>query len=355
MATSKELPDQQAELIAAARAAVSWARTRRATWTEAPLPAPEIDFSTFAPLLPAAEVLPPAVAVPAGPSAASRVAGQIGAVAGPVLRRLPRIAAILALLAAGGAVGIYGSRYLLDAYNTYRANQAKAAREAPPPPAARTPQTPARAPAPGSKNGSLDISSTPSGAQVWIDGKMRGNTPLKIADISAGRHTIELKSTAGNVQRTVTVEAGKTAAVEESIFSGFLALYSPIEVVVTEGGRRLQFDERSQTMMVPGRHELRVVSQALGYESVEHIEVKPGETARLTIKPAPTPVTVTANEAAEVWLDGSRIGDAPVNEMPVPLGTHEIIVKRAAGGERKMTVTVTTKAMTLNVDFTKQP
>ena len=81
--------------------------------------------------------------------------------------------------------------------------------------------------------------------------------------------------------------------------------------------------------------------------------MKPGETARLTIKPAPTPVTVTANEAAEVWLDGSRIGDAPVNEMPVPLGTHEIIVKRAAGGERKMTVTVTTKPMTLNVRFHK--
>jgi hypothetical protein len=96
-----------------------------------------------------------------------------------------------------------------------------------------------------------------------------------------------------------------------------------------------------------------VASQALGYESVEHIEVKPGETARLTIKPPLTPVTVTANEPAEVWLDGSRIGDVPVNEMPVALGTHEIVVKRAAGGERKMTVTVTTKPMTQNVDFTK--
>jgi archaellum component FlaG (FlaF/FlaG flagellin family) len=352
VATSKELPDQQAELIAAARAAVSWARTRRATWTDAPLPAPPVihDFASFAPPLPApAQDLPPPIAAPAGPSAASRIAGQIGAAAGPVLRRLPRIAAILALLAVGGAVGIYGGRYLLNVINTdpplkgdKPPGTAPGARGGAPIP-----------PVPMKNAGAVEVTSTPSGAQVLLDGKPRGVTPLKLPDVSVGRHTIELRSSAGNVQRTVTVEGGKTAAVEESIFSGFLALYSPIEVVVTVGGRRLQFDERSQTMMAPGRHELRVASQALGYESVEQIEVKPGETARLTIKPPLTPVTVTANEPAEVWLDGSRIGDVPVNEMPVALGTHEIVVKRAAGGERKMTVTVTTKPMTQNVDFTK--
>jgi len=339
------MPDQQAELIAAARAAVSWARTRPATWTEAPLPLLQVT-SHFVPAV--ADEPPPAVVTPSGPSAVARVAGRVSDVAGPVLRKLPRIAAMIALLAGGVAAGVYGGRYLLNAFNTYRTRSVTVERPASAP---RTSPTPAGASA--SKNtGGLTVNSTPT-AQVLVDGKPRGVTPVKLTDVSVGRHTIELRSAAGNVQRTVTVEAGKTAEIDESIFSGFLALDSPFEVVVTEGGRKLQFDDRSQTMMAPGHHELRVTNQALGYESVQQFELKPGETTRVTIKPQPTAVTVTANEPAEVWLDGSRIGDAPVNEMPVPLGTHEIVVKRAAGGERRQTITVTVKPITINIDFTK--
>jgi len=261
------------------------------------------------------------------------------------VRRLPRIAAVIAMVAAGGAAAVYGGRYLLNAINDYRTRSASVQRPAP-----RTPPAPAEKP---KTTGTVEVTSTPSGAQVIVDGKVRGVTPLTVAEVTPGRHTIELRSESGTVQRTVTVAAGKTVDVEESIFSGFVTLYSPFEVVVTEGGRTLRFDERNQSMMAPGRHELHVTNRALGYESVEQVELKPGETARVTIKAPPTLVTVTANEPAEVWLDGSRIGDVPVNEMPVTLGTHEIVVKRAAGGERRMTVTVTTKPMTLNIDFTK--
>ena len=250
-----------------------------------------------------------------------------------------------ALVAAGSAGGVIGGRYLLNAIATYRTRIAVVER-----PAARPQLPPA---APQKATGGLQVSSTPPGAQVLLDGKVRGVTPLTLTDVSVGRHTIELTSAAGTVQRTVTVATGKTSDVDESIFSGWLALYSPFEVVVTEGGRTLRFDDRSQTMLPPGRHELQIVNRALGYEAVERLELKPGEMARLSIKPPPSPVTVTATEPAEVWLDGARIGDAPVNAMPVSLGTHEIVVRRASGGERRLTVTVTVNPLTLNVDFSK--
>jgi len=337
------MPDhQQAELIAAARAAINWARTRRATWTEAPLPVLPVttDFA------PAATSRPePAVVAPEGPSAAARVASRIGELAEPVVERLPRVAAIVAMLAAGGAAAFYGGRYLLKEIEDYRARTPAVQRRPPgpePPPVVKPKTT-----------GTVEVSSTPPGAQVIVDGKMRGVTPLTLADVNQGRHTIELRSDAGTVQRTVTVAPGKTVTLDESIFSGFVTLFSPFEVVVTERGRTLRFDERNQVMLSPGRHELQVANRTLEYESVEQVELKPGETVRITIKPPPTLVTVTANELAQVWLDGARIGDVPVNEMPVSLGTHEIVVKRAAGGERRMTVTVTTKPMTLNVDFTR--
>ena len=330
------MPDQQAELIAAARAAASWARTRRATWTDAPLPV----LARASP-----EQIPVAAPTRTGPSLAARAAAGARALGAPVLQRLPRVAAMTALVVAGVWGGVIGGRYLLNAIAT---SKARIAAVKPPPVRPQpTPTTPPKT------TGGLQVSSTPPGAQVLVDGKPRGVTPVTLADVSVGRHTIELRSSAGTVQRTVTVAAGKTSDVDESIFSGFLALYSPIEVVVTEGGRTLRFDERSQTMLPPGRHDLRIVNRALGYEAEEHLELKPGETARLTVNPPPSAVTVTATEAAEVWLDGARIGDAPVNAMPVGLGTHEIVVKRASGGERRFTVTVTVNPMTLNVDFSK--
>ena len=48
------------------------------------------------------------------------------------------------------------------------------------------------APVPG--EGSLSVSTTPQGAQVFIDGVVRGMTPATIPGLSAGQHTVLLKT-----------------------------------------------------------------------------------------------------------------------------------------------------------------
>ena len=285
-----------------------------------------------------------------GPSVAARAAERIRALRAPVQRWLPRVA-MAALVAGGVTGGVVGGRYAMNALGKARAARPKVVAPAPaarPQPPGARPQPPAR---PGKPTGGLRVSSTPSAAQVFVDGKPRGITPLEIGDLAVGRHTIELKSGSGSVQRTVNVSANTVVDIEESIFSGWVAVYSPFELVVSEGGRTLTPDERNQIMLPPGRHELRLVNRTLEFESVRQVELKPGETLRLSITPPPSTITVTANAPAQVWLDGERIGDVPVNNAPVPLGTHEIVVKRASGGERRFTVKVTTKPLTLNVEF----
>jgi hypothetical protein len=219
-------------------------------------------------------------------------------------------------------------------------------------PAVADQSTGGRPSAPARKaSGALRVSSTPAGAQVIVDGKARGVTPLTLPDLSAGRHTVELKSDAGTVRRTVTVGANETAAVEESIFSGWVTVYSPFEVVITEGGRVLRADDRNQVMLPPGTHELRLSNRALGYQAVRQVEVKPGESANVRVTPGPSSLTVTANEAAQVWVDGTRVGETPLNGTPVTLGTHEVVVKSTTGSERRFTVTIGVNPFTLNVDF----
>ena len=218
---------------------------------------------------------------------------------------LPRVAAVLAL----GAAVMFGGPYVWNMIANRPKKPEPVARQPqqtqPATAAARPPSTPA---ARRRTTGSLEITTTPPGAQVIVDGKPRGVTPLTLADLAAGRHIVELKSSAGTVERTVTIAADQTAQLEESIFSGWLAVHSPFDVVISEGNRALTLDDRSQVMLPPGRHQVRVVNRALAYDVVHPVDLKPGETTHLTVNPAPSTLTLTVERDRGVWLDGEKAG-----------------------------------------------
>jgi len=385
-------PDTDEGLIKAAEAAASWAHARRAKWTTEPLRVPdrvdafeEVEFEfeaqpTPAPPPPVTQPPPPPpaatkppVAVPpsppskppviewptaepepilaplaipppppetrvSAPAAPARRARPARSIAEPLKIWAPRIAAVAAL----GAVVVAGVRYVPS---LIPASTPK------PKPAEPTKSKPAAAPAAAAKKtGTVNVSSTPT-AQVIVDGKARGVTPLTLNDISPGRHEIVLRSQDGTVRRTVTVAANGTVSVEEAIFAGWVSVLSPFEVEVAENGRVLRPDDRSQIMLPPGTHDLRFANKTLGYATTQKVDVNPGEGTTIRLTPEPCRVTITTNEPAEVLVDGNKVGDVPLLGVGVPLGTHEIVVRRLAGGERRYTVTLGTAPYTLHVDF----
>lgn len=69
-----------------------------------------------------------------------------------------------------------------------------------------------QAPAPKPKEGSVYVTSTPSGAVVKLDGTYKGETPLTIEELSVGNHTVTFnKEGFESATRTVSVTAGKKA------------------------------------------------------------------------------------------------------------------------------------------------
>jgi len=62
---------------------------------------------------------------------------------------------------------------------------------------------------------------------------------------------------------------------------------------------------------------------------------------------------VNANEPADVSIDGTRVGPTPLSGAKLTLGTRSVVVKNAAGDERRFTVTATAKPVQLDVDFTR--
>jgi hypothetical protein len=198
--------------------------------------------------------------------------------------------------------------------------------------------------------GSLRVTE-PAGARVSVDGTPRGSAPVTIDELSPGTHAVTIESAAGSIRRSVKVDAGQTADLRESIFSGWLAVFSPFEISINEGGRRIVPDERGRVMLSPGSHKLRLQNTALGYDEERTINIQPAETTALNVTPQ-TSINVTSSEPADVSIDGTRAGATPWKGS-IRLGSHTVVLKTSAGAQRRLDVTATTKGVQLDVDFSR--
>jgi PEGA domain-containing protein len=133
--------------------------------------------------------------------------------------------------------------------------------------------------------------------------------------------------------------------------SGWVAVFSSVEITVSEGNKAIVLDDRSQAMLPAGRHRLRFQNRTLGYDETRTVQIRPTETTTLTLTPQTT-VGVTSNEPAEVLIDGTLVGGTPLKGYRINLGTHTVVV-RAAGGERQINIDATSKPIQLEIDFSR--
>jgi hypothetical protein len=201
-------------------------------------------------------------------------------------------------------------------------------------------------------SGQIVIKTEPAGARVMLDGKPAGETPVTL-NATAGRHVLTFLSSSGSVKRTVRVVAGKSVSLEVPIFSGWVSILAPFVVDVQEEGNSLGTTEQGRIMLAPGHHRLALTNGGLGYHAEEEVEVKAGEVSTVRVNPSGV-MNFNAIPWAEVWSDGSKIGDTPIANHPLPLGSHEFVFKHPQFGERKVTATIRAgQPGAVAVDFTK--
>jgi len=347
-------------LIAAANATIAWARSQssaRPPRVASAMPGSVAAAPSFSisPLIDAARSAGDAGAVAArGARSASRVflsaltavGSGVSSVGLPILKIVPAVAA-LAAVAAGIWFGAPKLRPYLERW-----------RDTPPiqrtvPAVTQADLMPAEAAAASKKKtGRLVVTSATAVAQVFVDGKSRGTTPLTLDGLAAGSHTVMLQNQSGSVEQTVTVTPGETAQLDQTIFPGWVSIVAPIDLTISEGSRSLRLDDRSQVMLPPGPHELLLANRALGYQETRHVDVRPGETTQLSIAPPQSKATFTATAPAEVWLDGKHVGQTPLIDLPVDIGTHHVKMK-SGSAEQQFTVTATMTPLAFNGDFSK--
>ena len=68
------------------------------------------------------------------------------------------------------------------------------------------------------KTGSIKITSSPAGAEVYLDNEYRGTTPNTINTVPAGNHTVELRERGyKSWSQDITVTSGSTVSVSPSL------------------------------------------------------------------------------------------------------------------------------------------
>jgi len=200
--------------------------------------------------------------------------------------------------------------------------------------------------------GSLLVQSEPSGAQVFVDGVEHGKAPASVGDLTPGEHEVELRVTGGSpVKQRVVIEAGVTASVLAPIataapgpVSGWLSLKAPVTIDVHENGKLLGTSDSDRIMLAAGRHDLELSNDTLGFHATRAVVVTAGKVAPVAVDMPQGVINVNASPWAEVFIDGRKVGETPIGNLPVSIGPHELVFRHPQFGEKRQAVSVTLNA-----------
>jgi hypothetical protein len=206
----------------------------------------------------------------------------------------------------------------------------------------------------------LSIVTDPPGAKVSVDGRPRGVSPLVIEDLAAAEHSVIVTSNTGSAERRITIEPGTTKDVVFSLprssapLGGWVSVASPFHVDLLEHDEVVGTSGTTKVMLPAGRHEVVLRNESVGYEARRSVDVVPGSVATIEVVPPKVSLNVNARPWADVVIDGAAVGQTPLANVMIAVGTHEITFRHPELGERTQTVVVTARGVNrIAVDLTK--
>jgi hypothetical protein len=212
---------------------------------------------------------------------------------------------------------------------------------------------------PPAATGALEIVTTPAHAAITIDGVGRGFSPVTVAALSVGSHEVVVSTGDATYRRTVQVQPGATASLvvgntPASTF-GWLSARTPVPLQILEQGAVVGTTESDRIMLPVGDHQFEFVNASLGFRSTRRVSIASNRVTALSVDLPQVPVSVNAVPWAEVWIDGTRVGETPIGNLSQSIGTHEILFRNPQFGERRRTIVVTASAPArVSIDMRQQ-
>lgn len=213
---------------------------------------------------------------------------------------------------------------------------------------------------PPKPEGRLSVASDPPGARIDIDGQPRGAAPVVIDGLTPTEHTVKVTSATGSVERTVGVAPGVLTELvvalpkPVSAATGWIAVASPFPVDVVENGEVVGTSGAAKIMMAAGRHDLVLRNDALGFDSARAVSVTPQKVAAIAIAAPTARLNVNARPWADVSIDGEPVGQTPMANLELAVGTHEVVFRHPQLGSRTERIVVSARGNNrVAVDFNR--
>jgi PEGA domain-containing protein len=196
---------------------------------------------------------------------------------------------------------------------------------------------------------------------VFVDGEEKGSSPVAIERLVTGDHVVSIRDASGVVERTVRVVAGQSTSVilavrtpppdPSAVIAGWLAVSSPVPLQVRENGRLVGSTALDRVMLPAGDHLLDLVNTSLAFHVQRSVHVAPGRTTPVRVDVPNGTFSLDALPWAEVFVDGQRVGETPIENLRRPIGRHEVVFRHPDFGDRREVITVTTHPGRLDVEL----
>jgi len=207
--------------------------------------------------------------------------------------------------------------------------------------------------------GAIKVTSSPSGAYVYMDGIYKGRTPLLLSSVPVKKHTIELDlADYYDWKTTISVTSGVTSYVDARLTSIPSETTGAISVISYPAGADVFLDDKYQgktpssgvftiSSVRAGSHTVRVaLSGYQDYTTSVGVSVATTSHVTATLRPGSQPVTTgsiavaSSPSGAEVYIDNAYKGITPLTIDGIPAGSHAVMVALEGYGDWATTVQV---------------
>ena len=244
----------------------------------------------------------------------------------------------------------------------------------------------------------LTVESDPPGAEVRVDGQLRGRTPLEMT-LTAGTYGVAVGERATAKERRVTLAESERASVQyvltapaaaqtstppagpspgalsvvtqpapgkvvvdggaaplverdlrpgvhrsnrapSTLKAGWISVQAPLRLQVHKGGALIGSTEVERLSLPTGDHELTFSDPETGFTTTQRVRVASGSTTGIVVQIPRAPVNVNAIPWAEVSIDNEPVGETPIGNHMLPLGNHEIELRHPQLGTKRVRIAV---------------
>jgi len=182
--------------------------------------------------------------------------------------------------------------------------------------------------------GKIKVTSSPSYAEVYLDGAYQGRTPITLSNVKVGKHTVK-------VTKKDYYDYGETPQVKGNVTT---SVFAPLQPIPRTGSLDIDSDPsyaevyldgsyRGKTPLTisnleVGKYQIRISKDGY-YDWYSTVQVKQNITTPVfaQLEPMTGSLYVTSSPRyARVFLDGIERGTAPITIADIEMGWHEVVI-----------------------------